>query len=120
MVGDNFDYSPENVPYLLGQMTQALRGLGRSLDQDRQIANDRHRENTENIQEIGKRVGTMEDTVKPIATSVKKMEPIFESFMISKWKMTGAIGVVIMIVMGIGWAVAQFAAQIGTALFSRG
>lgn len=118
--GSDFDYSnPDQIPFLLGQMTMAIRGLGRSIDADRNIANDRHRENTANIKAMGERVGTMEDAVKPMAESVKKMEPVFEGFQASKWRMTGALGALSIVVAFVAWVITQFASQIGAAIFHR-
>ena len=42
----------DEISRVIGGIESALKSLGRSMDRDREVADDRHKENVDNLQQI--------------------------------------------------------------------
>lgn len=108
----------DEISRVIGGMEEALKSLGRSMDQDRETANERHRENTSNLELISGRVEDLERSVTPLAETVKSMKPIVESILVTRWKLAGALSLAGILMAGIGWLVVTFVDRLGAWFFS--
>lgn len=108
----------DEISRVIGGMEESLKSLGRSMDRDREVADDRHRENTDSLQQIGVRVGDLEGSVRPLAASVKRMEPVFESILVTRWKLAGALALAGFLITGIGWLLVLLVDKLGAWFWS--
>lgn len=96
----------DEISRIIGNIESDIKNMQRSMDQDRRLHNERHAENTEKLESIGERVGNLEDTVKPLGETVKRMEPIVAGVQIDRWKKAGAISLAGLILTFVGWLLA--------------
>lgn len=84
----------DEISRAIGRLEANAESIKHSLDRDRDVAEERHKENTLNLERIGLRVLKLETTVAPVADTVASWKPVIDGVLQSKWKRTGAIGVV--------------------------
>jgi hypothetical protein len=81
----------DEISLAIGGLKADIRSMTRSLDQDRDRADERHRENLEKLECLDHRVGKieikMETTVAPLAATVSDMKPIVDSLSLTRSKM---------------------------------
>jgi hypothetical protein len=68
-----------------------VRNLSASVADVRQTSAEQHRENRERLESIGERVEKIEADVKPLAKTVATMEPIVAGYIVTHWKIAGAL-----------------------------
>lgn len=104
----------DEISRIIGGIESELKSLGRSMDRDRELADDRHRENTDNLEQISGRVENLERTVTPVAETVASWKPIIDGLLISKWKRAGALSLASAIVSLLAWLIIEFFGKAAT------
>lgn len=89
---------------VVGRLENAVSNLVKGQDEDRDLANKRHSENSNKLESINKRCGALEETVRPLASTVQAMKPIVDSVIVTKWKLAGALSLAGVFIWGVGWA----------------
>ena len=89
------------------------------MDRDREVADDRHKENVDNLQQIDGRMENLERAVEPLQKTVAAMKPIVESILVTRWKLAGALGLAGVLITGIGWLVVLTVDRLGGWFFSK-
>jgi outer membrane murein-binding lipoprotein Lpp len=102
----------DEISRAIGSLEAQVSSLVRSVDQDRDLANERHRENSEKLESIGTRVEKIEADVKPLAKTVATMEPIVAGYAVTRWKVAGAFALGTTLVTVLGWVVSLFAGKL--------
>lgn len=108
----------DEISTAIGELRSDVRSMSRSMDRDRETADERHRENTDNLEQVSVRVESLEDTVKPLAKTVSAMEPIVQGILIKGWMRAGAIGVLGTIAGIAGWLAWQIIQHAGAWFWS--
>lgn len=74
----------DHLSEAIGNLRADVRNLMRSLDMDRNTANERHEDNTSRLQSIEKVLG-------PLETTVAELKPIVQRYEVTRWKVIGAV-----------------------------
>lgn len=91
----------DEISRAIGSIEARLSGIEYRMDDNRELANDRHKENIDNMQQIDGRVESLERSVSPIVKTVADWKPIIDGVLQSKWKRAGAIS----FVAGLGYVI---------------
>lgn len=102
----------DEISAAIGEMRADIRSLAKRAEDDREAADDRHRDNTTALNNISTRVGSLETTVAPLAQTVAGMKPIVDSYQMTKWQRAGAIATVTGILAFVWWIISQFASKV--------
>lgn len=89
-----------------------MRDLGRNFDQHCIDDDRRHDENVRALRELGAKMTELVDVVKPLATAITIMQPIVDSYQISRWKFTGALMLAGSILTLVGWVLSLAAGKL--------
>lgn len=103
----------DELSRLIGGMEKQLENVNRRMQEDREAANLRHRENADTLQQIDGRVENLERSVAPLTETVAQMKPIVESVLVTRWKLAGALGLMGVLVTGVGWLVVLMVDKLG-------
>jgi hypothetical protein len=103
----------DEISRIIGSIESELKSLGRSMDRDRELADDRHQENLGNFQQIEGRVENLERSVTPVADTVASWKPIIDGLLISRWKRAGALSLASAIVSLLAWLIIEFFGKAG-------
>lgn len=101
----------DEISRIIGGVEAQLKNINARMTEDRELADDRHRDNTENLEQIGGRVENLERTVTPVAETVASWKPILD-------KMPGALWLAGIILTLIGTALALIFQKFGDWMLS--
>jgi hypothetical protein len=101
----------DEISRIIGNIEAKVENMSDRVDDNRRVADERHRENLERLETIDARTMKLESTVAPLAATVGKIEPIVESYQATRWKLAGMSIVVLGILSLLGWALSLVAGK---------
>lgn len=96
------------ISHAIGSIEARLSGIEYRMDDSRELANDRHKENVGNMQLIDARVESLERSVAPVIETVTTWKPIIDGVLQSKWKRAGAVSVIAGLGYTVFWVIDKF------------
>jgi hypothetical protein len=85
----------DEISASIGELRATTTALTRSFDRHCGDDDRRHAENVDALAAINRNLGEMHNTMRPLANTVKVMEPIVAGYAISQWKRAGAVGLAV-------------------------
>ena len=107
----------------LDEISRIIGNIEAKVDANRWVADKCHQESVERLEKIDARTMKLESTVAPLAATVRKIEPIVESYQATRWKLAGMSIIVLGILSLLGWTLSLVAGKaLGwvASLFVRG
>lgn len=97
----------DQVSEAIGALRASMRAVGDSLDRHCDDDDRRHRENIEALRENNRAIAELSGVLTPLAKTVAGMQPIVASYQTSRLKLTGALGLALVLLGGVTWLAEQ-------------
>jgi hypothetical protein len=98
----------DEISQAIGGLQATTDGLAKQLDVHCVDDRHRHEDNLQTLREINEQIREVNESVRalqPLAETVALMKPIVDGYEISRWKLTGALGLGVAILTVIGWLI---------------
>ena len=99
--------SLDEVSRSIGDLQASVRSVGISFDRHCVDDDRRHGENIEALRDNNRKIQELTEVLRPLAATVATMQPIVASYQTSRLKLTGAMGIVLMLLGFIAWLADQ-------------
>jgi len=101
----------DEISVMLGGLTAEVKHLGQTMKDNRDVADQRHAENKQRLDNI-------DTTLSTLSPTVAWMKPIVKNYQVTRWKVIGGLAVVGVIMWLLGWIVSAFAAKLLALIWS--
>lgn len=105
----------DEISAAIGGLQATTESLTKQFEKHCSDDSERHRENLETLRQINESVRALQ----PLAKTVALMEPIVRNYEISRWKLTGALGLVVTILTVVGWLIEGLIGRAGGWLIDK-
>lgn len=95
----------DEISRIIGNIESSVASIKEDIADNRKVADRRHTENRD-------RLDILDDMVKPLAETVRRMKPIVDSYMVSRWKLAGMLTLATVLLSLAGWVISVFAGKI--------
>lgn len=112
----------DEISQAIGGLQATTDGLGRQIEVHCDDDRHRHEDNLQSLREITEQIRDVNASVQalqPLTQTVALMQPIVSKYEQSRLKLTGALGLVVLILTAIGWVVEGLVGHLVGYLFGK-